>query len=842
MTEDIPEILKDYTFIKDIGEGNFGKVKLSTLKSTNEQFAIKILNKAKLKSQTKSSSFNEIEILSILKHPNIIHVENILEDNQNYYIIMEYCQNGELFEYIVKKEKLDEEESSIFFYQLINGVDYIHKKGFAHRDLKPENLLLTQNKKLKIIDFGLCHDFNGTKLLITKCGSPSYAAPEILKGFPYNGFKTDIWCCGIILYGMSCGYLPFDGDDNQEIFREIVECKPEYPSFLEDDCINLLKGLLNPNPKKRISLSQIKKHPFYLKGKYNYLNKYNDEVEEIEEELDSNENNVEKNNSVDKKNYAFTSIRKNQEEAFSYDKNRTLKMKKDKKFKNNIYQNIFINIVNNKDDNENDGEKDDINIQINDKENENELNYKENEKYDKAEKRKINEIADLTNNIKNLNEEKPLSLFLRTFGNKFQNNKLKLEPNKFQYNNNDDSFTKNKDNKNKRGFSLNVNILNENSCDKDRTNRLFIKKYNKNNNAINENVKNALNKKRNFKNLKLKTEKLDFLQKFLINSKKNKKNNQIENFEKSPLKTKGINFNLILTKQKEKNENENENLINANKNNENIKDKQLTIKKNRVKTANKMIFTEKRKKSEFAQTKIVLHSEINLASSPNSINKNQRRYNFDKFFGSVYGNKNNEQDLRTFTVKKRNNKNLKINKKFNLKIINLTSKGNTIKKEKRSKFVKSYPNNKKQKENIKEIIMNKRELNVNEVFKTEPKANHFLDNVIKKMNTNKNKKTTINNIKTITFNSRFKHEENKQVIRMLNLDKNNKEKRCPYLINYYKNSSNDERINKNSPIHLNKEDKKHFLSIKTKNLDNNLNPMHNIKRIFPNILISNKNI
>jgi hypothetical protein len=306
------------------------------------------------------------------------------------------------------------------------------------------------------------------------------------------------------------------------------------------------------------------------------------------------------------------------------------------------------------------------------------------------------------------------------------------------------------------------------------------------------------------------------------------------------LKTKGINFNLILTKQKEKDENEN--IINTNKNNENIKDKQLTIKKNRVKTANKMIFTEKRKKSEFAQTKVVLHSEINLASSPNSINKNQRRYNFDNFFGSVYGIKDNEKDLRTFTVKKRNNKNLKINKKFNLKIINLTSKGNTIKKEKRSKFVKSYPNNKKEKENIKEIIMNKRELNQNEVFTTEPKSNHFLDNVIKKMNTNKNKKTTINNIKTIAFNNRFKKEENKQVIRMLNLDKNNKEKRCPYLINYYKNSSNDERINKNSPIHLNREDKKYFLSIKTKNLENNLNQMHNIKRIFPNILISNKNI
>ena len=106
MIEDNPEILKDYTFIKDIGKGNFGKVLLSILNATNEQNAIKILNKQKLKYQTKSSSFNEIEIISKLNHLNIIYVEKMLEDNENYYIIMEYCENGELFYYIVNKEKL----------------------------------------------------------------------------------------------------------------------------------------------------------------------------------------------------------------------------------------------------------------------------------------------------------------------------------------------------------------------------------------------------------------------------------------------------------------------------------------------------------------------------------------------------------------------------------------------------------------------------------------------------------------------------------------------------------------------------------------------------------------
>ena len=309
-----PDILKDYNFIKDIGEGNFGKVKLAILNSTKENYAIKILNKERLKSQTKTTLFNEIEIISRLKHPNIIYVEKILEDQQNFYIIMEYCEKGELFDYIVKKQRLSPMEASMFFYQLINGVEYIHSQGFVHRDLKPENLLLTKNKLLKIIDFGLCHDYNETKYLATKCGSPSYAAPEILKGFPYDGFKTDIWCCGIILYAMLCGYLPFDGDDNQQIFQSIVEGELEFPNFLGEDSINLLIWLLNPEPKERISIEEIKYHHFYLKGKSYFTMKYGDIYDENETEyiLDDSNDMIQNHflNSIDRKNYRFSTNRR----------------------------------------------------------------------------------------------------------------------------------------------------------------------------------------------------------------------------------------------------------------------------------------------------------------------------------------------------------------------------------------------------------------------------------------------------------------------------------------------------------------------------------------------------
>ena len=267
--------IDNYRMKSVIGEGNFGKVKLAIFEPTGEQFAIKILNKKKI-SKMKNKMQRENEILTKLNHINVVFVYKIIETEKNIYIIQEYCKLGELFDYIVKKEKLDEKEASIFFYQLINGVEYIHSKGIAHRDLKPENLLLTEDKVLKIIDFGLCHEFNENEFLKTKCGSPSYAAPEIISMPNYDGFKIDIWCCGIILYAMLCGYLPFEGDsesenesesDNTELFKNILECEPELPDSLSNISKDLIMKILNPIPEERISIKNIKKHPFYLKGK-----------------------------------------------------------------------------------------------------------------------------------------------------------------------------------------------------------------------------------------------------------------------------------------------------------------------------------------------------------------------------------------------------------------------------------------------------------------------------------------------------------------------------------------------------------------------------------------------
>ena len=263
--------LGDYIIKETIGKGTFSKVKLGINKITGEKVAIKILDKSKIKEKEDLNRIiREMNILSKMDHKNVIKVFQTLEDSENYLIIMEYCEGGELFNYIVKKGRLPEEEASFFFYQIINGVEYIFSKGIAHRDLKPENLLLTNNKIIKIIDFGLSNYFDGENNLITPCGSPCYASPEMVSGNDYNGFNIDIWATGIILFAMVCGYLPFENSDNDKLFAQILKAELNFPDHLSETCKDLINKILVTNPKKRINIEQIKKHDFYLIGKENY--------------------------------------------------------------------------------------------------------------------------------------------------------------------------------------------------------------------------------------------------------------------------------------------------------------------------------------------------------------------------------------------------------------------------------------------------------------------------------------------------------------------------------------------------------------------------------------------
>ena len=260
----------NYLIKKTLGQGTFGKVKLGVYIPTQEKVAIKILEKDRIiEKDDEIRVKREFDMLALFNHPNVILVAEIFESSDSYYSVMEYCQGGELFNYIVKNRRLSEEEAAFFYYQLINGLEYIHSLGIVHRDLKPENLLLTSEHLLKIIDFGLSNYFkNGQQeLLSTPCGSPCYASPEMVGGKKYNGFKIDIWSTGIILYAMLCGYLPFEDKDNDVLFEKILECKLIFPKYITEISKDLMQKILVTNPEERITIPEIKNHPFYLKGK-----------------------------------------------------------------------------------------------------------------------------------------------------------------------------------------------------------------------------------------------------------------------------------------------------------------------------------------------------------------------------------------------------------------------------------------------------------------------------------------------------------------------------------------------------------------------------------------------
>ena len=279
--------ISQYTLGEKLGEGTFGVVYLGTHILTNERVAIKIIEKRKLRNEKdKKRLEREISILKKLHHINIINLYTTIETINQIYIIQEYASGKELFDYIIQKKKLSEKESLKYFQQIISGIEYIHKLRICHRDLKSENIILTLNNEIKLIDFGLSNFYNKNQLLKTPCGSPLYAAPELLKGKKYSGLKIDIWSCGIILYLMVTGNLPFNDNNEISLFKQIIKGKYFIPSFVSKNCSDLIKKMLITNPLKRITLNEIKEHSWFkndINDNYHYGIDLNKEIIPIDE-------------------------------------------------------------------------------------------------------------------------------------------------------------------------------------------------------------------------------------------------------------------------------------------------------------------------------------------------------------------------------------------------------------------------------------------------------------------------------------------------------------------------------------------------------------------------------
>ena len=260
------KIICDFIIKEKLGEGTFGKVRLGINRQTEETVAIKILDKKKIiKERDKKRIEKELNILKSLRHPNIVHLYADIETNANIYIIMEYIKGIELIHYISSNSKLSEEEACFYFRQIISAIEYLHKLKIAHRDIKPENMIIeNETKIIKLVDFGLSNYYNTkTEMLSSACGSPSYAAPEMLYGKKYSASPIDIWSCGIVLYAMICGYLPFDDPDYNILYKKIKEGKFKIPLHVSPNAKDLIKNLLVNNPKKRYTIEQIKKHTWF---------------------------------------------------------------------------------------------------------------------------------------------------------------------------------------------------------------------------------------------------------------------------------------------------------------------------------------------------------------------------------------------------------------------------------------------------------------------------------------------------------------------------------------------------------------------------------------------------
>lgn len=269
--------LGKYILGQTIGEGEFGKVKLAWAESENgerRQFAIKLLRQDRLRGvdQAQRDKVNhEINALQACHHPHVIRLEDLLQNVHYIGIVLDFASGGDMFAHIYKNGRLEERNAQRLFAQLVSGVHYLHQKGIVHRDLKLENLLLDGNNKILISDFGFANSFRSSKgytLMRTSCGSPCYAAPEVVNSDKnYDGRKVDVWSVGVILFTFLAGYLPFDDDPNnpdsediQQLYRYIATKPLKFPEWIGGEARDLLRQILVVDPERRAKMQDIMAH------------------------------------------------------------------------------------------------------------------------------------------------------------------------------------------------------------------------------------------------------------------------------------------------------------------------------------------------------------------------------------------------------------------------------------------------------------------------------------------------------------------------------------------------------------------------------------------------------
>ncbi|CAF1240490.1 unnamed protein product [Rotaria magnacalcarata] len=249
-----------YLLQKTLGKGQTGLVKLGVHYLTGEKVAIKIVNREALSESVLMKVEREIAIMKLIEHPHVLRLYDVYESRKYLYLILEHVAGGELFDYLVKKGRLTPKEARKFFRQIISALDFCHSHMICHRDLKPENLLLDDKMNIRVADFGMASLQVEGSFLETSCGSPHYACPEVIKGEKYDGRKADVWSCGVILYALLVGALPFDDDNLRQLLEKVKKGVFHIPHFVPVDCQQLLRGMIEVDPNKRLKLEDVSRH------------------------------------------------------------------------------------------------------------------------------------------------------------------------------------------------------------------------------------------------------------------------------------------------------------------------------------------------------------------------------------------------------------------------------------------------------------------------------------------------------------------------------------------------------------------------------------------------------
>ncbi|XP_043865340.1 serine/threonine-protein kinase BRSK1 isoform X3 [Drosophila mojavensis] len=266
MTTENCQFVGPYRLEKTLGKGQTGLVKLGVHCVIGKKVAIKIINREKLSESVLMKVEREIAIMKLIDHPHVLGLSDVYENKKYLYLILEHVSGGELFDYLVKKGRLTPKEARKFFRQIISALDFCHSHSICHRDLKPENLLLDEKNNIKIADFGMASLQPAGSMLETSCGSPHYACPEVIRGEKYDGRKADVWSCGVILYALLVGALPFDDDNLRQLLEKVKRGVFHIPHFVPPDCQSLLRGMIEVNPDRRLTLTEINRHAWVTAG------------------------------------------------------------------------------------------------------------------------------------------------------------------------------------------------------------------------------------------------------------------------------------------------------------------------------------------------------------------------------------------------------------------------------------------------------------------------------------------------------------------------------------------------------------------------------------------------